>query len=201
MKGRRLESVYVMFAETACVDKTRRNETADLWHMWLSHVRYSKLDVMIKKSMLKGLPQLEVRIDVVYASCQYGKAYKLPHEESKFKASEPLDLSHSDVFRPVKQASIGGMKYMVTFINDFSRYVWVYFMKEKSETLSNFKDFKEAAEAEVGKGVCCLCIDNGGEYTSDEFSRFLRECQIRHQFTCASTLRQNDIAKRKNSKD
>ncbi|KAF7823791.1 Retrovirus-related Pol polyprotein from transposon TNT 1-94 [Senna tora] len=60
MKGRKSESVYVMSAESAYVDKTRRNETTDLWHMRLSHVSYSKLSVMMKKSMLKGLPQLEI---------------------------------------------------------------------------------------------------------------------------------------------
>ncbi|KAJ0098856.1 hypothetical protein Patl1_21563 [Pistacia atlantica] len=63
MEGRRLESVYVMSAESAYVDKTRRNETVDLWHMRLGHVSYSKLSVMMKKSMLKGLPQLDVRTD------------------------------------------------------------------------------------------------------------------------------------------
>ena len=198
MKGRRLESIYVMTAETAYVEKTRRNETADLWHMRLSHVSYSKLDVMMKKSMLKGLPQLEVRIDSVCAGCQYGKAHQLPYKESKFKAKEPLELIHSDVFGPIKQASIGGMKYMVTFIDDFSRYVWVYFMKEKSETLSKFKEFKKVAEAEVSKRVRSLRTDNGGEYTSDEFSDFLREYRIRHQFTCASTPQQNGVAERKN---
>jgi len=62
-----------MSVETACVDKTRRNETTDLWHMRLGHVSYSKLDVMMKRSMLKGLPQLEVRKGTVYAGCQYGK--------------------------------------------------------------------------------------------------------------------------------
>ncbi|KAM2104672.1 hypothetical protein ACFX1R_015247 [Malus domestica] len=56
MKGRRLESVYVMSAESAYVDRTRKNETSDLWHMRLGHVSYSKLSVMMKKSMLKGLP-------------------------------------------------------------------------------------------------------------------------------------------------
>ncbi|KAF7834575.1 Retrovirus-related Pol polyprotein from transposon RE1 [Senna tora] len=65
MKGHKLESVYVMSTETAYVDKTRRNETADFWHKRLSHVSYSKLDVMMKKSMLKGLPQLEVRTDTM----------------------------------------------------------------------------------------------------------------------------------------
>ncbi|RVW95735.1 Retrovirus-related Pol polyprotein from transposon TNT 1-94 [Vitis vinifera] len=119
IKGRRLESVYVMSAETAYVDKTRKNETADLWHMRLSHISYSKLTMMMKKSMLKGLPQLEVRKYTICAGCQYGKAHQLPYEESKWKAKGPLELIHSDVFGPVKQASLSGMKYMVTFIDDF----------------------------------------------------------------------------------
>ncbi|KAM2723556.1 hypothetical protein EV1_026500 [Malus domestica] len=198
MEGRRLESVYVMSAESAYVDKTRKNETVDLWHMRLGHVSYFKLSVMVKKSMLKGLPQLDVRTDTVCAGCQYGKAHQLPYEESKFKAKEPLELVHSDVFGPVKQLSIGGMRYMVTFIDDFSRYVWVFFVKEKSDTFSKFKEFRESAEGEVGKKIRCLRTDNGGEYSSREFSQYLRECRIRHQYICANTPQQNGVAERKN---
>ncbi|RVW16686.1 Retrovirus-related Pol polyprotein from transposon TNT 1-94 [Vitis vinifera] len=177
IKGRRLESIYVMSAETAYVDKTRKNKTTDLWHMRLSHVSYSKLTVMMKKSMLKGLPQLEVRKYTIYAGCQYSKAHQFSYEESKWKAKGPLELIHSDVFGRVKQASLSGMKYMVTFIDDFSKYVWVYFMKEKFETFSKFKEFKEMMEAEVDKRIRCLRTDNGGEYTLDEFFYFLRECR------------------------
>ncbi|KAH9779126.1 hypothetical protein KPL71_007607 [Citrus sinensis] len=198
MEGRRLESVYVMSAESAYVDKTRRNETADLWHMRLGHVSYSKLSAMVKKSMLKGLPQLDVRTNTVCAGCQYGKAHQLPYEESKFKAKKPLELIHSDVFGPVKQPSIGGMRYMVTFIDDFSRYVWAFFMKEKFEAFSKFKEFKEIVEGEVEQKIRCLRTDNGGEYSSREFSQYLRECQIRHQYTCANTPQQNGVAERKN---
>ncbi|KAE8673149.1 hypothetical protein F3Y22_tig00111810pilonHSYRG00151 [Hibiscus syriacus] len=198
MEGRRLESIYVMSAESAYVDRTRKNETSDLWHMQLGHVSYSKLSVMVKKSMLKGLPQLDVRIDTVCGGCQYGKAHQLPYDESKFKAKEPLELVHSDVFGPVKQQSISGMRYMVTFIDDFSRYVWVFFMKEKSDTFSKFKEFRDSAEGEVGKKICCLRTDNGGEYRSNEFSQYLRECRIRHQYTCANTPQQNGVAERKN---
>jgi len=198
MKGQRLESVYVMSAKTTYIDKTRKNETTDLWHLRLSHVRYSKLAVMMKKSMLKGLPQLEVRIDTVCAGCQYGKAHQLLYAESKFKAKKPLELVHSDVFGPVKKASISGMRYMVTFIDDFSRYVWVYFQKEKSETFSKFQEFKSAAEAEIGEKICSLRTDNGGEYTSDEFSNYLLEHRIHHQFTCSNTPQQKGIAERKN---
>ncbi|KAL0367866.1 UNVERIFIED_CONTAM: Retrovirus-related Pol polyprotein from transposon TNT 1-94 [Sesamum radiatum] len=174
------------------------NETADLWHMRLSHVSYSKLDTMMKKSMLKGLPKLEVRRDTVYAGCQYGKAHQLPYEESNFRAKEPLELIHSDVFGPVRQASIGRMKYMVTFIDDFSRYVWVYFMKNKSETLMKFKEFKKSVEAEIDRGVRCLRTDNGGEYTSNKFLDFIREAKIRQQFTCPNTPQQNGVSERKN---
>ena len=198
MEGRRLESVYVMSVESAYVKKARKNETADLWHARLGHVSYHKLKVMMKKTMLMGLPQLDVRTETVCAGCQYGKAHQLPYEDSKFKTHAPLELVHSDVFGPVKQPSIGGMRYMVTFIDDFSRYVWVFFMKEKSETFEKFKEFKEIVEGEVGKKIQCLRTDNGGEYTSNEFSQYLRECRIRHQFTCANTPQQNGVAERKN---
>uniref|UniRef100_A0A2N9EWY2 Uncharacterized protein n=1 Tax=Fagus sylvatica TaxID=28930 RepID=A0A2N9EWY2_FAGSY len=93
MEGQRLESVYVMSAESAYVDKTRKNETMDLWHARLGHVSYHKLKVMMNKSLVKGLPQLECREDTVCA--RYGKVHQLPYHESKFRAKEPLELVHS----------------------------------------------------------------------------------------------------------
>nr|CAD1829770.1 unnamed protein product [Ananas comosus var. bracteatus] len=86
-----LQNVYHI-PELAYVEKTRKSETADLWHARLGHGGYHKLKIMMERSMLKGLPQLEVS----------------------------LELVHSDVFGPVKQTSISGMRYMVTFIDDFS---------------------------------------------------------------------------------
>lgn len=146
--------------------------------------------------MLKGLPQLEVLGDTVCAGCLYGKAHQLPYEESKYRAKEPLELIHSDVFGPVKQPSISGFRYMKTFIDDFS---WrVDFMKRKSEALEMFRKFRKKVESNVGKRIKCLRTDNGGEYTSDEFSDYLRECNIRRQLTCSGTPQQNGVAERKN---
>lgn len=144
------------------------------------------------------MPQLEVRADTVCAGCQYGKAHQLPYDESKFRAKAPLELIHSDVFGRVKEPSISGARYMVTFIDDFSRYVWLFFMKEKSETFTKFKEFKEAVEGEVGRKIQCLRTDKGGEYMSDEFAQYLRECRIHHQLTCPNTPQQNGVAERKN---
>ena len=120
-----------------------------------------KVKVMMAKSMLKGLPQLEIKDGAICAGCQYGKAHQLPYEESKFRAKAPLELVHSDVFGPVKQASNKGMHYMVTFIDDFSRYVCVYFLKEKAEVLMKFNEFKEEEESKIGTKIRCLRTDNG----------------------------------------
>lgn len=97
----------------------------------MGHVSYKRLKV-IMKSTLKGLLNLDVRDESICAGCEDKKTHQLPYDESKFKAQQPLELIHLDVFGPVKQPSIEGARYMVNFINDYSRYTWVYFMEEKS---------------------------------------------------------------------
>jgi len=111
--------------------------------------------------MLKRLPQLEIRDNIICVGCQYGKVHQLPYEESAFKAKEPLELMPSVVFEKLKQPFIAGYKYMITFIDDFSIYVLINFMKEKSEALDKFKEFKNKAESEVGHKIKCLRTNNG----------------------------------------
>jgi transposase InsO family protein len=120
------------------------------------------------------------------------------HKESEYRSKTPLELIHSNVFSLVRQISIGVMRYMVTFIDDFSRYVWVYFMKEKSEVFAKFKEFKKKIESELNMKIKCLCTDNGREYLSNEFTMYLTEHKIRRQLTCPNTPQQNGVAKRKN---
>ncbi|XP_038896558.1 uncharacterized protein LOC120084811 [Benincasa hispida] len=69
MEGRRIDSIYVMSSETTYVNKTRKSEIVDMWHARFSHFSYRKLKIMMNKSMLKGLPQLDVKEDMVYAGC------------------------------------------------------------------------------------------------------------------------------------
>lgn len=198
MEGKKRDSLFVLSAESAYVDKTRKNETADLWHARLGHVSYHKLKEMMEKHVVKGLPDLDIRTDMVCAGCQYGKAHQLPYKESQHQSKVPLELIHSDVFGPVKQISLGGMRYMVTFIDDFSRYVWVYFMKEKSETFMKFKEFKDMIEGELEYKIRCLRTDNGREYLSNEFTIYLKKNKIKRQLTCPNTPQQNGVAERKN---
>ncbi|KAL3533017.1 hypothetical protein ACH5RR_006538 [Cinchona calisaya] len=116
MKGRGIELVYVMSAQEAYIEKTRKNDTADLWHARLGHMSYYKLKIMIKKSMLKGLPQLECREDVVCTGCQYGKTSYGASSIRKLFGAYSLDMKIIEKVRDVvilqsQNATSQGMWY------------------------------------------------------------------------------------------
>ncbi|KAH9794218.1 hypothetical protein KPL71_004820 [Citrus sinensis] len=94
--------------------------------------------------------------------------------------------------------SMGGAKYIVTFIDDYSRRCWVYPIKKKSDVFSVFKEYKARVELEYGIKIKCLRIDNGGEYTDSEFLAFCKQECIQRQFTVAHTPQQNGVAERMN---
>ncbi|GKB99228.1 gag-pol polyprotein [Tanacetum coccineum] len=71
--------------------------------------------------------------------------------------------------------SLGGAKYFVSFINDYSRRYWVYPIKKKSDVFEDFKVYKARVELDSGTKIKCLRTDNGGEYTGDEFDLFYRQ--------------------------
>jgi len=84
-------------------------------------------------------------------------------------AEEKLELVHTDVWGLVSVSSIGGKQYFVTFIDDHSRKVWVYFLRHKSDVFEAFKKWKAMVENETGLKIKKLRSDNGGEYEDNEF--------------------------------
>ena len=113
-------------------------------------------------------------------------------------SNKPLDVIHFDVWGPTEHASMSGSRFYVTFVDDHTRKVWVYFMKSKGEVFEHFKRFKIMVEKETSLLIKCLRSDGGGEYFSHEFSRFLVEQGVKRQFTCRYTPQQNGVAERKN---
>ena len=89
---------------------------------------------------------------------------------SRTTKAEKLKLVHTDLWGPSPVASLGGSRYYITFIDDSSRKVWVYFLKNKSNVFETFKKWKAMVKTEASLKVKCLRSDNGGEYIDGGFS-------------------------------
>jgi transposase InsO family protein len=148
--------------------------------------------------MVHGLTQLKTPTKLC-RDCLVGKQHRDSFsQKSTWRASHILQLVHTDICGPIKPISNNKKRYMITFIDDFSRKVWVYFLTEKSEAFVSLKNFKSLVEKATGSNIIGLRTDRGGEFTSNEFTSFYRENDIRKQLTAAYTLQQNEFAERKN---
>ena len=87
---------------------------------------------------------------------------------------------------------------MLTFIDDFSRKVWVFFLKNKSDVFGRFKKSKTLVENQTGKKIKRLKTDNGLEFCSGEFNEFCEQHGIARHRKVAKTPQQNGVAERMN---
>ena len=101
-----------------------------------------------------------------------------------------LELIHIDICGPISPASMGGYRYFITFIDDFSRFGWIELIQEKTNSLDAFKSFKSVIELKTNKRIKCVRSDRGGEYYGrynetgqnlGPFAKFLQECGIEAQ--------------------
>jgi transposase InsO family protein len=130
--------------------------------------------------------------------CTQRKNVKNPFPRSNNKAKGALDIVHSDVCGPMSTTSLSGYLYYVSFIDDFSQNTWIYFLKDKSEVFNKFKEFKVLVENLSEKKIKILRLDNGGEFTSNEFKAFCKEVGIKRELSTPYNPQQNGVAKRKN---
>ena len=99
---------------------------------------------------------------------------------------------------PITPESFSGKRYFISFVDDFSRKTWVYFLKEKSEVFEMFKKFRVMVEKETNKHIKAVWSDRGGEFTSTEFMEYCEEHDIRRFLTASYSPQQNGVAERKN---
>ena len=170
--------------------------TANIWHQRFGHLGENNLHRLIDSDMVLNVECSTKELDFC-ESCAIGKACSLPfprHSESR--ATEVLELLHTDVIGPMQTPSIGGAKYIVTFIDDMSRFVWVRFITHKWEVLKKFTALVQQLETATGKKLKTLRSDCGGEYVSREFEEFLEEKGILHQKSVPYCPEQNGVAER-----
>ena len=114
--------------------------------------------------MVTGLPLLSCK-DGVCSSCVLRKHHWDSFDKcASWHDSVPLELVHSDLCGSLPSASFSGFKYFLTFIDDYSRFTWVYFLKIKSKVFNMFLAYKALVEKQFGYQIIKLRSNNGGEY-------------------------------------
>ena len=137
------------------------------------------LQVLMNCKLLLDLKSLKLDF---CKHCVFGKQCKQRFKTGNHNSKQILDYIHFDLRGPSPTVSYGGALYFLTFIDDFSRKVWVYMLKNKIDVFNVFKQFKAMVEKKTGKSIKCLRTDNGGEFTSLEFEQFCKdEGIVRHK--------------------
>ncbi|KAH9705459.1 hypothetical protein KPL70_011882 [Citrus sinensis] len=133
-----------------------------------------------------------------FEDCLLGKASRIKFEYAVHTTKEKLGYIHSDLWGPVQVTSLGGCKFFLIFIDDFSRMVWVYALKSKDEVLEKFKRWKVLVENQTNLKVKVLRTDNGLEYCNKLFEDYCAENGILRHKIVTYTPQQNGLIERMN---
>jgi hypothetical protein len=167
----------------------------NLWHRRLGHLNQQSMRKLV--TMVDGMElQMESMADCI--ACAQGKHARSSFRSSSSHAEGLLDLVHSDVCGPVEMPSIGGSRYFVTFVDDASHKVFLYFVKSKSEVKEVYERFKAKAERQTGRKLKMLRTDNDTESVNSVMKMSMQRDGVTHQTTCPYTPEQNGTAERMN---
>ncbi|KAG8478499.1 hypothetical protein CXB51_028393 [Gossypium anomalum] len=202
MKGqRKIAKLYVLQVSTVTGDATvassslSDDDITKLWHMRLGHMSENGMTELSKRGLLDGQGICKLNF---CEHCVFGKQKRVRFTRGIHNTKEMLEYIHSDLWGPSRVPSRGGANYMLTFIDDFSRKVRAFFLKQKSDVFSAFKSWKIMIEKQTGKQIKYLCTDNALELCSDEFNRLCKSEGIMRQLTVRHTPQQNGVAERMN---
>lgn len=186
--GRFENMLFKLNTQADCAYAVMKSDNIRLWHRRLGHVSLGNMSFL----------NLSVPSNIKCKICIKGKQARNAFTNVGTRANKKLELVHSDVCGPIQVNSLGGAKYFVSFIDDCTRKVFIYTLKNKNEVLKCLTDFKAFAEKQTENNMKMIRTDGGGEYVSKLFSDFCDKNGIIHQKTTPYTPQQNGVAERMN---
>jgi hypothetical protein len=145
-------------SSTVVVTDDKPCET-NLWHMRLGHMSELGMTELMKRKLLKGCTLSGKKF---CEHCIFRKHKRVKFNTTVHTTKGTVDYVHVDLWGPSRKPSYGGARYMITIIDDYSRKVWPYFLKNKDDTFAAFKDWKVMIERQTDRKVKVLRTDNGG---------------------------------------
>jgi hypothetical protein len=136
-----------------------------LWHRYLAYVGMKNFHKLLKGDHVLGLTDVCFEKHRPCAACQARKQVGTTHRsKNMMTTSRPLELLHMDLFGPIAYLSIGGSKHGLVIVDDFSRFTWVFFLQDKTETQGTLNRFLRRAQNEFELKVKKIRSDNGSEF-------------------------------------
>jgi transposase InsO family protein len=129
-----------------------------------------------KGGHILGLTNFHFEKDRVCSACQVGEQVGAHHPHKNIMTTDrPLELLHMDLFGPITYISIGGSKYYLIIVDDYSRFTWVFFLQEKSQAQETLKGFLRRAQNEFGLRINKIRSDNGTDFKNSQIEGFLED--------------------------
>jgi transposase InsO family protein len=198
------------FASALVASAAHQSTSIDIniLHRRMGHASEDRLRRMVKHGQLDGIKTVTGKLQFC-EPCILGKMKKLPFQPHAHRqTSSPFELIHTDLGGPISPQTPSGFKYWMIFVDDYTRYPWICFLKHKSEALDRIRrlyhDIQAHFKQKIGNIHLCegyrqtLHSDGGGEFTGNDVERFLRSEGIFHETSAAYTQEQNGLAERMN---
>src|ERR1044072_2879209 len=184
--------------------KIDNNNSGALWHKRLGHISKNRVERLVSNGILDSIDFTNFGVCV---ECVKGKQTKTK-KFGAYRATDVLELIHTDICGPFPTPSWNGQQYFISFIDDYSRYAYLFLIHEKSQSLDVFKSFKAEVENQLNKRIKNVKSDRGGEYYGrydgsgeqrpGPFAKYLEECGIVPQYTMPGSPSMNGVAERRN---
>ncbi|GKA72947.1 zinc finger, CCHC-type containing protein [Tanacetum coccineum] len=174
------------------------SDTTWLWHARLGHLNFESLKTMNQKDLVHGVPAIKHTTQICDV-CLVGKQSRAPFpKKAKGRSISPLDLIYGDLCGPITPPTPSGKRYIFLLVDDYSRYMWAYFLSTKDQAFDTFKEFKKTIENELRTTLKMFRTDRGGEFNSNEFTQYCKENGIARQLTAPYSPQQNGVVERRN---
>ena len=189
--GERKDGLYIYRGVSGKACHTNANNQLELWHKRLGHPSYKIVQMVPNVSGNCENRSLNKNCEICERSKQTREKFPL----SEYQASDVFDLIHCDLWGPYRTPSSCGASYFLTIVDDCSRAVWIYLLRDKKEAPQMLINFFTLVERQYQKWVKAVRSDNGTEFLC--LKQYFQQHGIIHQTSCTGTPQQNGRVERK----
>ncbi|KAG5308157.1 POLX protein, partial [Pseudoatta argentina] len=198
MTAVRKENAYYVKSSVIKNEKAARTSEIDIWHKRFGHTNKKIIEEMKKEDLVIGLKETDKMISQC-ESCVEGKMCRKAHPRlTHRKTKKIMELWHIDLVGPINPSSYGGKRYIFTIIDDYSRVIFIDFLKEKKEASEKLKKLILLKENQTGMKLKGIRSDNGGEFVGKDLEEWFSQKGIKHELSPAKTPQCNGVVERAN---